>query len=72
LAQELQQAQQRAVDIAWVIGGADGLSVDIKQKASRLISLSKLTLPHGLVKVMLAEQIYRAHTILIAHPYHRS
>ena len=71
LAQELQQAQQRGVDVAWVIGGADGLSVEIKQKATRLISLSRLTLPHGLVKVMLAEQVYRAHTILISHPYHR-
>jgi len=58
-------------DIAFVIGGADGLHVSIKQKADWLWSLSKLTMPHALVRVMLAEQLYRALTVIQNHPYHR-
>ena len=54
-----------------MIGGADGLSDAVKQRASRLISLSALTLPHQLVRVLLAEQLYRAWSILARHPYHR-
>jgi len=53
------------------IGGADGHSSDVKQRASKLISLSALTLPHQLVRVVVAEQLYRAWTILARHPYHR-
>jgi 23S rRNA (pseudouridine1915-N3)-methyltransferase len=56
---------------AFVIGGADGLSDAVKQRASKLISLSTLTLPHQLVRVLLAEQLYRAWSILARHPYHR-
>jgi 23S rRNA (pseudouridine1915-N3)-methyltransferase len=56
---------------AFVIGGADGLSEEVKQRADKLISLSALTLPHALVRVVLAEQIYRAASILTNHPYHR-
>jgi 23S rRNA (pseudouridine1915-N3)-methyltransferase len=56
---------------AFVIGGADGLSDAVKQRASKLISLSALTLPHQLVRVVLAEQMYRAWSILARHPYHR-
>jgi 23S rRNA (pseudouridine1915-N3)-methyltransferase len=56
---------------AFVIGGADGLSDEVKQRASKLISLSALTLPHQLVRVVLAEQLYRAWSILARHPYHR-
>ena len=55
----------------FVIGGADGLSDEVKARASRLVSLSALTLPHALVRVVLAEQLYRAWTILARHPYHR-
>ncbi len=55
----------------FVIGGADGLSDDVKQRADKLISLSALTLPHALVRVVLAEQLYRAWSILAKHPYHR-
>ena len=53
------------------IGGADGLSSEVKERAQKLVSLSALTLPHGLVRVLLAEQIYRAWSILARHPYHR-
>lgn len=53
------------------IGGADGLSNEVKERAQKLVSLSALTLPHGLVRVLLAEQLYRAWSILARHPYHR-
>lgn len=59
-------------DVAFVIGGADGLHPDLKREARRLWSLSNLTLPHGLVRVVVAEQLYRAHSILQHHPYHRA
>ena len=58
--------------VAFVIGSADGLHADIKQTASEMLALSKLTLPHGLVRVLLAEQLYRAVSIIKNHPYHRS
>ena len=58
-------------DVALVIGGADGLHASIKQKADWLWSLSKLTLPHGMVRIVLAEQLYRAHSVIQNHPYHR-
>jgi 23S rRNA (pseudouridine1915-N3)-methyltransferase len=54
-----------------VIGGADGLHASVKQKADWLWALSKLTLPHAMVRVLLAEQLYRAHTVISNHPYHR-
>ena len=56
---------------AFVIGGADGLSEAVRNRADRIVSLSTLTLPHGLARVLLAEQLYRAWTILARHPYHR-
>ena len=55
----------------FVIGGADGLDAAVKERADKLVSLSTLTLPHGLVRVLLAEQLYRAWSILARHPYHR-
>ena len=58
-------------DIGFIIGGADGLDETLIDEAGDRISLSKLTLPHGLVRVMLAEQIYRAWSMLKNHPYHR-
>jgi 23S rRNA (pseudouridine1915-N3)-methyltransferase len=58
-------------DVTFVIGGADGLADDLKKSADMLWSLSSLTLPHALARVMLVEQIYRAWTILQKHPYHR-
>ena len=58
-------------DIGFVIGSADGLAPGIKARADAIVALSALTLPHGLVRVLLAEQLYRAHSVLTGHPYHR-
>ena len=58
-------------DIAFFVGGADGFSEEFRNSADRLLSLSQMTLPHELARVILAEQIYRAFTILRNHPYPR-
>lgn len=58
-------------DVAFVVGGADGLHASLRQRATKLWSLSRLTLPHGMVRVLLAEQLYRAMTVIQNHPYHR-
>lgn len=58
-------------DIAFVIGSADGLHADVKSHAAAVVAVSAMTLPHGLVRVLLAEQIYRAVCLLAGHPYHR-
>lgn len=58
-------------DVALVIGGADGLHADIKTRADWVWSLSRLTLPHGMARVLLTEQLYRAYSITKNHPYHR-
>ena len=55
----------------FAIGGADGLDAAVKDRADKVFSLSALTLPHGMVRVLLAEQLYRAWSILARHPYHR-
>jgi 23S rRNA (pseudouridine1915-N3)-methyltransferase len=57
--------------VAFLIGGADGLAEACKRRANTVWSLSALTLPHALVRVVLAEQIYRAWTLVQGHPYHR-
>ena len=62
---------QGARDVAFVIGGADGLDRSVIEQADVVLSLGPLTWPHQLVRVMLAEQLYRADTILSGHPYHR-
>jgi 23S rRNA (pseudouridine1915-N3)-methyltransferase len=62
---------REAAHPVFAIGGADGLAPEVKERAAKLLSLSALTLPHGLVRVVLAEQLYRAWTILARHPYHR-
>ncbi len=59
-------------EIAFLIGGADGHADTAKAKVEKTLSLSRLTLPHGLARIILAEQLYRAVTILASHPYHRS
>jgi 23S rRNA (pseudouridine1915-N3)-methyltransferase len=70
LAAKLEKWMRDANKIAFVIGGADGIASGLKQRAT-LLSLSTLTLPHGLARVVLIEQLYRAFSILERHPYHR-
>lgn len=71
LAQQMQDWMQQGSDVAFIIGGADGLHESVKQHARQLMALSALTLPHGMVRVLLAEQLYRVHSLLHNHPYHR-
>ena len=71
LASRFEGWQMEGRDVAFIVGGADGLSEGMKRDADVMWSLSPLTLPHGLVRVVVAEQLYRAHTILRNHPYHR-
>jgi 23S rRNA (pseudouridine1915-N3)-methyltransferase len=68
LAERLRDARP----LALMIGGPDGLAPDVLQRANQRWSLSPLTLPHGLVRVVVAEQIYRAMSLLAGHPYHRA
>ena len=70
-AQRIERWRREARDVAFVIGGADGLDPELKRGASLLLSLSSLTLPHRLVRVLLAEQLYRGVSLLHNHPYHR-
>ena len=70
LARWLDDRRTDGDDLAFMIGGADGLAADLKKSAT-LIRLSALTLPHGLARVVLAEQLYRAASLLAGHPYHR-
>lgn len=71
LAQRMETWLGSGRDVSLVIGGADGLHATLKQKADWLWSLSKLTLPHGMVRVVLSEQLYRAWSVIQNHPYHR-
>jgi 23S rRNA (pseudouridine1915-N3)-methyltransferase len=71
LAEWLKVRMQEGDDLAFVIGGADGLSAQVQERGNFRLSLSRLTLPHALARVLLAEQLYRAHGILTNHPYHR-
>jgi 23S rRNA (pseudouridine1915-N3)-methyltransferase len=57
--------------VAFVLGSADGLAAPVKRNADVIMALSTLTLPHGLARVVLVEQIYRAASLLQGHPYHR-
>lgn len=72
LAQAMERWRGEGQDIAFIIGGADGLDATFKQQCHEKIRLSSLTLPHGLVRVVLAEQLYRAWSMLHNHPYHRA
>lgn len=71
LSRRLESWQMDGRDVAFVIGGADGLAPALQREADWLWSLSPLTLPHGLVRVLVAEQLYRAWSITRNHPYHR-
>ena len=63
--------QRDGRDVVFLIGGPDGLAPEVVARADERLSLSALTLPHGLVRVVLAEQLYRAVSLLKGHPYHR-
>lgn len=71
LAAQMQDWMRDGGDVAFIIGGADGLHGSVKQAAQQMMALSALTLPHAFVRVLLAEQLYRAHSLLHNHPYHR-
>ena len=71
LAAKISTWQREGDDIAFVIGGADGLAEEVKSRAAMLLSLSSLTLPHAMVRVILAEALYRAVSLNQGHPYHR-
>jgi len=67
----VEQAEQQARDLVFLIGGHDGLPPEWKPRADLLLSLSPMTFPHELARAMLAEQLYRAFTTLRGHPYPR-
>ena len=71
LAKWLGERLQEGRNLSFLIGGPDGLGPDILERAAWKWSLSALTFPHAMVRVMLAEQLYRAHSVLHNHPYHR-
>jgi 23S rRNA (pseudouridine1915-N3)-methyltransferase len=71
LALQMSAWQMQGHNIALIIGGPDGICRSVLEKAQSKISLSKLTLPHPLVRVLVAEQLYRAWSINKGHPYHR-
>lgn len=71
LATHLQQWAQQTPAATFVIGSADGLDEALKTEAHHRIALSRLTLPHGMARVLLVEQLYRAVSLLVGHPYHR-
>jgi 23S rRNA (pseudouridine1915-N3)-methyltransferase len=71
LAGQLADWQADGRDLCFVIGGPDGVSAGCRKRADFVWSLSDLTLPHGLARVLFAEQLYRAWTLLTGHPYHR-
>lgn len=71
LAGRIARWREAGRDVALIIGGADGTAAALREEADLLWSLSPLTLPHGLTRILLAEQLYRAVSILNNHPYHR-
>ncbi len=71
LARWLQERRSSGQDLAFIIGGPDGLAEEVLARGHFRWSLSRLTLPHALVRVLLMEQLYRAASVLAGHPYHR-
>lgn len=72
LAGKVSDWQSDGRDLCFVIGGPDGVADHCKRRADFTWSLSQLTLPHGLARVLFAEQLYRAHSLHMGHPYHRA
>ena len=68
---QIEAWKQEGGPVVFLIGGADGLDAALKKTCAAQLRLSSLTLPHGLARVLLAEQIYRALSIIGGHPYHR-
>lgn len=71
LAERMSRWMEDGRDVALIVGGPDGLAPSLKASADEALRLSSLTLPHALVRVLLAEQVYRAMSVLKNHPYHR-
>jgi 23S rRNA (pseudouridine1915-N3)-methyltransferase len=71
VASKLEQWRADNASVAFVIGSADGLDETFKRSAADRLAVSAMTLPHGLVRVILAEQLYRAASVVAGHPYHR-
>ena len=71
LSQRLEDWMREGGDTAFIIGGADGIDEELKQKANEMIRLSSLTLPHAMARLVLCEQLYRAVSVVKNHPYHR-
>ncbi|MCW4151085.1 23S rRNA (pseudouridine(1915)-N(3))-methyltransferase RlmH [Halomonas sp. 18H] len=71
LAEQTADWRHAGCDVALLVGGPDGLDASLSARADQRWSLSPLTLPHPLVRVLLAEQLYRAWTLMVGHPYHR-
>ena len=71
LADRLGRWQQEGRDLGFVIGGADGFDPEFRAAADLRVSLSAMTLPHGLVRIVVVEQLYRAASLLHGHPYHK-
>jgi 23S rRNA (pseudouridine1915-N3)-methyltransferase len=71
LADRIARWRDDARDVAFVIGSADGLAEAVKRDAQAVVAMSAMTLPHALVRVLLAEQLYRATSLIAGHPYHR-
>ena len=72
LAEQMESWRMRGSNLTFVIGGADGLAEDVRERADQTLSLSALTFPHYMVRLILAETLYRAWSISTGHPYHRA
>ncbi|HLF10000.1 MAG TPA: 23S rRNA (pseudouridine(1915)-N(3))-methyltransferase RlmH, partial [Gammaproteobacteria bacterium] len=72
LAAKLESWMQLGAPVCFLVGGPDGLGADCVKRAKEHWSLSRLTLPHGLVRIAVAEALYRAWSLLEHHPYHRA
>lgn len=70
-AERLGRWRDEGCSVAFAIGSADGLHADVRARAAAVVSLSAFTLPHGLARVIVVEQIYRSASLLAGHPYHR-
>ena len=71
LAGRMTRWQRDGRDVALIIGGADGLAPELRKTADETLALSQLTLPHGIARLLLVEQLYRVASVLQGHPYHR-